>query len=229
MSLISMRNISRTFQMKTVSIDALRNISLNVGKGEYVSIMGPSGSGKSTLMNLLGCLDRPSSGEYFLGERNVHQFNKLELARIRNREIGFIFQTFQLLPRANARQNVELPLIYAGISARERRDRVSRALVRVGLSDRMLHKPGELSGGQCQRVAIARAIVNQPSIILADEPTGNLDSATGREILDIFRELHHEGHTIIMITHDETVADETIHRIKIKDGRIVEDTHETSA
>lgn len=206
-------------------VHALRGVDVTVHKGEYLAIMGPSGSGKSTLMNLLGCLDTPTKGTYSLNGREVSTMNDDELAHIRNREIGFVFQTFNLLPRATALHNVELPLIYAGMPARERLVNAQRALEQVDLADRIKHRPNELSGGQRQRVAIARALVNNPSIVLADEPTGNLDSTTGREILVLFDRLCDEGHTLIVVTHEEAVARHAEHIIRLKDGRIESHEH----
>jgi putative ABC transport system ATP-binding protein len=198
-------------------------VEIEIRRGEYVAIMGPSGSGKSTLMNLIGCLDTPTRGDYFINGRLVSTMTDDELARIRNKEIGFVFQTFNLLARATALHNVELPLIYAGERARERRARAARALERVGLSDRMHHKPNELSGGQRQRVAIARALVNAPSILLADEPTGNLDSATGAEIMAVFEELHDQGQTIVVVTHEHDIAAHARRQIHLLDGRVARD------
>jgi len=223
MPLITLRNISRIYQMGAETIYALRDVSLEIERGEYVAIMGPSGSGKSTLMNLLGCLDTPSSGRYELNGTDVSEMDDNQLAEIRNREIGFVFQTFNLLPRSNAAHNVELPLIYSGISSEQRRKMALDALAHVGLSDRVHHKPNELSGGQRQRVAVARALVNKPSILLADEPTGNLDSKTGTEILGLFEELSQKGHTLIVVTHEEAVARHARRIIRIRDGLIASD------
>jgi len=218
--LIEMRELTRVYQLGPQEIYALRGIDMIIEDGEYVAIMGPSGSGKSTLMNIIGCLDRPSDGRYLLDGIPVESMTDDELAAIRNKKIGFFFQTFNLLARTTALQNVELPLIYAKISKAERRDMAEDALTAVGLGDRMNHQPNELSGGQRQRVAIARALVNKPSLLLADEPTGNLDSQTGREILDLFRELHSNGNSIIMVTHEDDVAKEAKRIIHIRDGRI---------
>jgi len=218
--LIEMRELTRVYQLGPQEIYALRGIDMIIEDGEYVAIMGPSGSGKSTLMNIIGCLDRPSNGRYLLDGIPVESMTDDELAAIRNKKIGFVFQTFNLLARTTALQNVELPLIYAKISKAERRDMAEEALTAVGLGDRMNHQPNELSGGQRQRVAIARALVNKPSLLLADEPTGNLDSQTGREILDLFRDLHSNGNSIIMVTHEDDVAKEAKRIIHIRDGRI---------
>ncbi len=217
---IQTENLWKTYQMGTVEIHALRGINLEVRRNEYVAIMGPSGSGKSTLMNLIGCLDTPSQGKYLINDQLVSSLDDNELAAIRNKEIGFVFQTFNLLPRSTALQNVELPLIYSGIPSRERREMAEKALASVELSDRMSHKPNELSGGQRQRVAIARALVNQPSILLADEPTGNLDSKTGDEILRLFDHLHQNGNTIILVTHEHDVAQHAQRIIHLRDGQV---------
>ncbi len=223
MSLIRLQNISRLYQMGGETIHALRDVSLEIERGEYVAIMGPSGSGKSTLMNLLGCLDTPTSGTYELNGTNVSEMGDNELAEIRNREIGFVFQTFNLLPRSNALRNVELPLIYSGMGGEERRRVALETLAHVGLADRVHHKPNEMSGGQRQRVAVARALVNSPSIILADEPTGNLDSKTGEEIMALFEALSQKGNTIFVVTHEEDIARHARRILRIRDGLIASD------
>ncbi|MCO5051282.1 MAG: ABC transporter ATP-binding protein [Verrucomicrobiae bacterium] len=223
MSLIRLQNISRRYQMGTETIHALRDVSLEIQRGEYVAIMGPSGSGKSTLMNVLGCLDSPTSGRYELNDTDVSEMDDNELAEVRNREIGFVFQTFNLLPRSDALHNVELPLIYAGLPSEARRQTALTALQQVGLGDRVHHRPNELSGGQRQRVAVARALVNQPSILLADEPTGNLDSKTGEEIMALFEELAQKGNTIILVTHEEDIARQARRILRIRDGLIASD------
>src|SRR5216110_2812309 len=221
--IILTHKLTREYDMGSELVRALQGVSLQIQKNEYVAVMGPSGSGKSTLMNLIGCLDTPTSGEYWLNSQKVSDLADDELARIRNKEIGFVFQTFNLLPRADALHNVELPLIYAGISAKDRRERAARSLQQVGLGDRMDHRPNELSGGQRQRVAIARALVNQPSILLADEPTGNLDSATGNEIMALFHELHDTGQTIVLVTHEHDIATHARRQIHLLDGKIERD------
>jgi putative ABC transport system ATP-binding protein len=222
-NIIKIRNISKEYNMGVEIVHALRDVSLDLDQNEYVAIMGPSGSGKSTLMNILGCLDTPTTGLYEFNGLNVGKMNDNDLARIRNKEIGFVFQTFNLLARSDALHNVELPLIYAGVSSGERRRRAKEALEQVGLGDRITHKPNELSGGQRQRVAIARALVTRPSIILADEPTGNLDSKSGDEILNLFAELHEQGNTIIVVTHEEYVAEHSRRILRIKDGLVESD------
>jgi len=223
MPLIRLQNISRRYQMGTETIHALREVSLQIDRGEYVAIMGPSGSGKSTLMNLVGCLDTPSSGEYELNGVSVGHMDDNQLAEVRNREIGFVFQTFNLLPRASALRNVELPLIYTGLASEDRHQKALAALAQVGLADRVQHKPNELSGGQRQRVAVARALVTNPSLILADEPTGNLDSKTGEEILALFDTLWRRGNTLIIVTHEEEVARRARRILRIRDGLIASD------
>ena len=215
--------LARNYELGTEVVHALRGVDLQIKRNEFTAIMGPSGSGKSTLMNLLGCLDTPSGGEYWLNGQKVSELDDDELARIRNKEIGFVFQTFNLLPRATSLHNVELPLIYAGIGAKDRRERAAQALEKVGLGDRMHHKPNELSGGQRQRVAIARALVNGPSIVLADEPTGNLDSATSNEIMAVFEDLHRAGQTIILITHEHDIAAHADRQVHLLDGLIARD------
>jgi len=222
-AVIVTRNLKRDYDMGGEIVHALRGVDLIIRKNEFVAIMGPSGSGKSTLMNLIGCLDTPSEGEYWLNGHRVSELADDALARIRNKEIGFVFQTFNLLPRATALHNVELPLIYAGIGSTERRDKATESLTKVGLGDRMNHKPNELSGGQRQRVAIARALVNHPSILLADEPTGNLDSATGEEIMTLFEALHHQGQTIVLVTHEADIAAHSLRQVQLLDGRIARD------
>jgi putative ABC transport system ATP-binding protein len=222
-ALLELARVSRLYQMGSETIHALRDVSFTVDAGEYVGIVGSSGSGKSTLLNILGCLDTSTSGTYRLRGVDVRDSSDDALSDLRNREIGFVFQTFQLLPRTSALENVELPLVYRGVRAGERRRRAREALARVGLASRMRHRPNELSGGQRQRVAIARALVTQPSILLADEPTGNLDSATGREILELFRELHAAGNTLILVTHEPGIAAQCPRALRMSDGQIVDD------
>ena len=217
------QNLQRRYDMGGEVVHALRGVDLKINHGEYVAIMGPSGSGKSTLMNMIGCLDSPDDGEYWLNGKLVSEMNDRELARVRNGEVGFVFQTFNLLPRANALHNVEMPLIYGGMKRKERLERAAGALKRVGLGDRMSHRPSEMSGGQRQRVAVARALVTEPSILLADEPTGNLDSTTGDEIMALFDELHEAGHTIILVTHEPHIAEHAERSIILRDGSIETD------
>ena len=221
--IILTHKLAREYDMGSEVVRALRGVDVQIRRNEYVAVMGPSGSGKSTLMNLIGCLDTPTAGEYWLNAQKVSDLSDDELARIRNKEIGFVFQTFNLLPRASALHNVELPLIYAGVSARTRHERAATALTRVGLGDRMDHKPNELSGGQRQRVAIARALVNDPSILLADEPTGNLDSTTSQEIMEVFADLHRQGQTIVMVTHEADIAAHAARVVTLRDGLVATD------
>ncbi len=220
--MIEMRKIRKVYSTGRIELEALKGIELVIGENEFVSIMGPSGSGKSTLMNLMGCLDTPTSGEYFLDGQKIESLSPNELAEIRNKKVGFVFQNFNLLPYATAFENVEVPLIFGGVPSKKRRKRAMELLERVGLKDRANHKPTELSGGEMQRVAIARALVNQPRLILADEPTGNLDSASGGEIVNLFEELSKLGHTIIVITHDKEIARRTQRIIKLRDGLVVD-------
>lgn len=221
--LIEIKNLKKDYLMGEIMVPALKGVDLKIGKNEYVAIMGPSGSGKSTLMNILGCLDTPTSGQYLFNKIDVSELNDNELSAMRNREIGFVFQSFNLLPRMSSLHNVELPLMYAGVHKHERKERSVKALERVGLADRMMHKPSELSGGQRQRVAVARALVTNPGILLADEPTGALDSKTGIEIMQLFDELHREGNTIILITHEKDIAEFAHRTIHLKDGMIFTD------
>jgi putative ABC transport system ATP-binding protein len=229
MALIETRDLWKTYVMGAEEIHALRGVSIEIERGEYVAIMGPSGSGKSTLMNLIGCLDTPTKGSYLLNGKQVSDMNDNELARIRNEEIGFVFQTFNLLPRASALHNVELPLVYAAVPAKDRQVRAKAALEKVELSERMSHRPNELSGGQRQRVAIARALVNNPSILLADEPTGNLDSKTGNEIMALFDRLHGTGNTIILVTHEADIAAYARRAIHLRDGQVERDVQQARA
>jgi putative ABC transport system ATP-binding protein len=223
MNIINIEHISKVYHLGIEEVHALRDVSLRIDKNEYLAIMGPSGSGKSTLMNMLGCLDTPTSGIYDFNGQSVSTMSDNELAQIRNKEIGFVFQTFNLLPRSDALHNVELPLVYAGLPYAERRERAKQTLIDVGLGDRIHHKPNELSGGQRQRVAIARALVSNPSIILADEPTGNLDSKIGEEIMQLFEEIHSKGNTIILVTHEEYIAEHAARIIRLKDGLVEKD------
>jgi putative ABC transport system ATP-binding protein len=223
MALLQLQDIAKSYPIGNETVNALQSITIAIEKGEYVALMGPSGSGKSTLMNILGCLDSPSGGIYMLNGKEVSKLTDNELADIRNKEIGFIFQTFNLIPRSNALENVALPLVYSGVKKEERISRATRALEDVGLADRATHKPNELSGGQRQRVAVARALVNNPSIILADEPTGNLDSKTSQEIMLLFDEIHKKGNTIIVVTHEEDIARHAHRIIRIKDGKVESD------
>ncbi len=227
--LIDIRDITKVYDMGEERVHALDGVTLSVDRGEYIAIMGPSGSGKSTLMNLIGCLDTPSSGSYVLNGREVAKMTDDELAQIRNQEIGFVFQTFNLLPRTTALQQVELPLVYAGVPKKERRERAVRALEAVGLADRMGHQPSEMSGGQRQRVAVGRALINNPSILLADEPTGNLDSQTGAEIMALFDELNSRGNTIVLVTHEEDIAAHARRIVRLRDGKLRDDRRNESA
>ena len=228
MALIETRELWKTYVMGLEEIHALQGVSIQIERGEYVAIMGPSGSGKSTLMNLIGCLDTPTKGSYLLNNKEVASMNDDDLARIRNEEIGFVFQTFNLLPRATALHNVELPLVYAGVSSKDRQTRAMQALEKVELTSRSSHRPNELSGGQRQRVAIARALVNNPSILLADEPTGNLDSKTGEEIMQVFHRLHEGGNTIILVTHEADIAAHAHRVIYVRDGQVEKDTRQAA-
>jgi len=223
-ALIRIQDLKKEYVMGDTIVRALNGVTLEIGKNEYVAIMGPSGSGKSTMMNVLGCLDTPSDGEYYLNNHRVSELSDDQLAEVRNKEIGFVFQTFNLLPRSNILSNVELPLIYAGLKSSVRKEKALESLTKVGLGDRVHHKPNELSGGQRQRVAIARALVNNPSILLADEPTGNLDSKTGYEIMRIFEELYQQGNTIIVVTHEEEIAEHARRIIRLRDGKLESDT-----
>jgi putative ABC transport system ATP-binding protein len=225
MNVINIKNIRKTYIMGTEEVHALVDVSVSINRGEYVAIMGPSGSGKSTLMNILGCLDTPTSGLYEFNGVSVSEMNDNQLAKVRNKEIGFVFQTFNLIPRSDALHNVELPLVYGGVNAAERKRLAHEALVHVSLADRVHHKPNELSGGQRQRVAIARALVTKPSIILADEPTGNLDTKTGDDIMGLLEELHRQGNTIILVTHEEYIAEHAHRIIRIRDGKVERDEH----
>jgi putative ABC transport system ATP-binding protein len=218
--LIDIKGVQKVYKLGTELVYALRHIDLNVDKGEYIALMGPSGSGKSTLMNIIGCLDTASSGTYILNGTNVSQMTEQHLAEIRNKEIGFVFQTFNLMPRMSAIENVALPLIYAGVSKKERLHKAEEVLIKVGLKDRMFHKPNELSGGQRQRVAIARSLVNNPSILLADEPTGNLDSKTSVEIMTLFEEIHQNGNTVVLVTHEEDIAAYAKRIVRLRDGKV---------
>ncbi|SMO80207.1 ABC transporter ATP-binding protein [Gracilimonas mengyeensis] len=222
-AVIQITDLTKVYQMGQTEVHALAGVSFDVKENEYIAIMGPSGSGKSTLMNMIGCLDTPSTGDYFLNGNNVSHMDDAELAEVRNREIGFVFQTFNLLPRTSCLANAELPLIYSGMKSSERKERAREVLTRVGLGDRVDHKPNELSGGQRQRVAIARALVNHPSIILADEPTGNLDTKTGEEIMMLFEELYRQGNTIIVVTHEQEIADHARRIVRLRDGLIESD------
>ncbi|MGC6413740.1 MAG: ABC transporter ATP-binding protein [Bacteroidia bacterium] len=218
--LISIKNLTKTYVLGEQIVNALKGVSLDINKGEYLALMGPSGSGKSTLMNIMGCLDSPSQGEYWLNQKEVSKMSDSELSNVRNEEIGFVFQTFNLLNRMTALENVALPLVYSGISRRNREERAALVLERVGLQDRMQHKPNELSGGQRQRVAVARALVNNPNLLLADEPTGNLDTKTSHEIMALFEEIHNQGNTIVLVTHEEDIAQHAKSIVRLRDGMV---------
>lgn len=218
--LISIKNLTKTYVLGEQIVNALKGVSLDISKGEYLALMGPSGSGKSTLMNIMGCLDSPSQGEYWLNQKEVSKMSDSELSNVRNEEIGFVFQTFNLLNRMTALENVALPLVYSGISRKNREERAALVLERVGLQDRMQHKPNELSGGQRQRVAVARALVNNPNLLLADEPTGNLDTKTSHEIMALFEEIHNQGNTIVLVTHEEDIAQHAKSIVRLRDGMV---------
>jgi len=227
MSIIHLDNIQKSYFMGRMELKVLKGISLDILKNEYVALMGPSGSGKSTLMNIIGCLDTPTAGKYILNQKDVSKMQDNDLAEVRNKEIGFVFQQFNLLPRLTALENVALPLVYSGMGRKLRNEKAKHVMELVSLTDRMTHKPNELSGGQCQRVAIARALVNDPSIILADEPTGNLDSKTSYEIMDIFREIHSRGNTVVLVTHEEDIAKLALRMVRLKDGNVESDKRKT--
>ncbi|HSU28035.1 MAG TPA: ABC transporter ATP-binding protein [Chitinophagaceae bacterium] len=229
MSIIHLDNIQKSYFMGRMELKVLKGITLNISKNEYVALMGPSGSGKSTLMNIIGCLDTPSAGMYILNDKDVSKMQDNDLAEVRNKEIGFVFQQFNLLPRLTALENVALPLVYSGMGRKLRNEKAKHVMELVSLTDRMTHKPNELSGGQCQRVAIARALVNDPSIILADEPTGNLDSKTSYEIMDIFADIHSRGNTVVLVTHEEDIANRALRMVRLKDGNIESDKRKSGA